>query len=341
LEVKELNTLSAHEWRQFFEYSQRVTRAHEPDEYNSSLTLNEFMKSAKDETNPAKENRLYSYAIFDNNIPVAGFEYATDNVSIGFTFDTVHEIIPSAVVKEMFKVFIKALESLPDNYFVYFYSYEKRKVDAILSTGAIPRREIILTRLNRRDMRSDFYDSTIEKFKLPAGLKLQFVNDFPEDMFGKYTEFFNRIRVDMMKVNPVKREVQPLTVERVRKKLTEHTGEAILHMYFLTNSSNDIAAVCSLYTENDNKKVINHGGGITAVDAKYRGKSIARYLKSLMYKKILAEFPDFDYITTDTYPWNTYMYRINEEFGFKPFKQGAEFHIPKTILTEFLKLETN
>jgi hypothetical protein len=107
-------------------------------------------------------------------------------------------------------------------------------------------------------------------------------------------------------------------------------------MYLLTNDSNDIAAVCSLYTDNDNQRVIRHGGGITGVDAKYRGKSIARYLKSLMYKKMLAEFPDFEYITTDTYPWNTYMYRINEEFGFKSFKHGAEFHIPKATLTEFL-----
>ena len=51
-----------------------------------------------------------------------------------------------------------------------------------------------------------------------------------------------------------------------------------------------------------------------------------------MYLKIQEDYPDFEQIFTDTYPWNKYMYRINEEFGFKPFQKGYTFRFTKEYL---------
>jgi hypothetical protein len=36
-------------------------------------------------------------------------------------------------------------------------------------------------------------------------------------------------------------------------------------------------------------------------------------------------------------PWNTYMFRINEELGFKPHKEGFEFELTKEQLRKYLE----
>jgi hypothetical protein len=72
------------------------------------------------------------------------------------------------------------------------------------------------------------------------------------------------------------------------------------------------------------------------VPAKHRGKGIARYLKAKLYLKLLEENKDFKYITTDTMPWNKYMYKINSEFGFKPFRKGCSFRISRDFIKNYI-----
>ncbi len=71
----------------------------------------------------------------------------------------------------------------------------------------------------------------------------------------------------------------------------------------------------------------------------HRGKGFAGYLKAKMYLKLLEENSDFTNIETDTMSWNTYMYRINEEFGFKPLKYGCEFKLTKDFVESYLEIK--
>jgi hypothetical protein len=52
--------------------------------------------------------------------------------------------------------------------------------------------------------------------------------------------------------------------------------------------------------------------------------------------KMLKENKDFKYVTTDTSPWNKYMFRINEEFGFKKHRTGCSFKLTKELLNNYL-----
>jgi len=119
---------------------------------------------------------------------------------------------------------------------------------------------------------------------------------------------------------------------------SEKLSGAKMLMYMLMTPENEIAAYCSLYVDKDNKETIRHSGGFTAVARAHRGKGFAAYLKAKMYLKLLEENKDFTNIETDTMPWNTHMYRINEEFGFKPFKYGCEFKLTSDFIKNYINL---
>lgn len=41
--------------------------------------------------------------------------------------------------------------------------------------------------------------------------------------------------------------------------------------------------------------------------------------------------------TSDTMPWNTYMFRINEEFGFRFQRKGYAFKLTGEFIENFIK----
>jgi len=87
-----------------------------------------------------------------------------------------------------------------------------------------------------------------------------------------------------------------------------------------------------------NKHMVDQAGGLTTVGRNYRGKNLAKYLKAKMYLKMLEEYPDFEFIRTDTYPWNRHMYRINEEMGFKPYEKYTEMKFKKSQIEQYLNV---
>lgn len=112
-----------------------------------------------------------------------------------------------------------------------------------------------------------------------------------------------------------------------------------MSVFILFDIEENIAGLCWIFTNSKYKNTISHNIGLTAVEPKYRGKGIAKFLKAKLYLKLLKENKDFKYITTDTMPWNKYMYRINKEFGFKPFKKGASFKLTEEFIENYLNLK--
>lgn len=105
------------------------------------------------------------------------------------------------------------------------------------------------------------------------------------------------------------------------------------YLYAMLDGKN-LAAFSSVFVRNKGK-AIDHRGGLTAVGRNYRGEGLAKYLKANMYLKMLELYTDFEYIITDTYPWNKYMYRINEDMGFRPHKKICKFRFSKEFLKNF------
>jgi hypothetical protein len=187
-------------------------------------------------------------------------------------------------------------------------------------------------------MKRDFYNSIISKTDI-TGYRLMFCEELPEELYDNFTILMYDILEDYRGLNHVKQERKRMEKEdwKLRDRSEKLTG-AKMQMYLLMTPENEIAAYCSLYVDKDNKETIRHSGGFTAVARAHRGKRFAAYLKAKMYLKLLEENRDFTDIETDTMPWNTHMYRINEEFGFKPFKYGCEFKLTSDFIKNYLTL---
>jgi len=145
--------------------------------------------------------------------------------------------------------------------------------------------------------------------------------------------FMNDVSKDVNFYHPKKKTISEYTMNDLLARVQDmKDGKEPIYMYMLFDKNN-IAAYCWVYIETiDNRPVIEHRGAFTSVGKNYRGKNLAKYLKAKMYLKIQEDYPDYEEILTDTYPWNKYMYRINEQFGFKPFKKGYTFRFAKEYL---------
>ena len=75
---------------------------------------------------------------------------------------------------------------------------------------------------------------------------------------------------------------------------------------------------------------------LTGVRQKYRGRSLGKWLKALMLLQIKDEFPKAKIIKTENAATNVPMLAINEQLGFKLFKEGINAQITLENLQQYL-----
>jgi len=218
-----------------------------------------------------------------------------------------------------------------------YWSFDSRRIDVMKNINAEISEEFETYKLDRKDMSIEMYYSIIENAKLPGDFDLKLYNELPENLTDKFIEFENNLIEEINKLNPSELKI-PLM------KITDFSRQALYNknigvetlQYILLNEQGDIAANCSVLIDSKNKDTIRHMGGLTAVSKTHRGNGFGKFLKAKLYKLLLDENKDFKYILTDTMPWNSYMFRINNEFGFKPFKHGYTFKLSKEFLENYL-----
>ena len=165
------------------------------------------------------------------------------------------------------------------------------------------------------------------------------MNEFPVELYDEFSEIMNEIYQESVALSPNKFVLKTFTKERLINMIKEDKEEGDPMYMYVISDNNKIAAFCRVYVKKDyGKYFVQHCGGLTGVGKNYRGKGFAKYLKAKMYLKINEDYPDFKYALTDTRPWNKYMYRINEEFGFKPFERSLTFKFTKEIIMNYFKL---
>lgn len=253
-----------------------------------------------------------------------------------FLFDTIYEEIPEEAISVIFDISKNYINDRKKNS-VSFPVHEKRKHSAFKKIKIEPDDEMVFTRLLKEDMNVEYWKELVKSNKNVDDLKLLFCNEIPEESYQNYVDFVNEIVIDKEYYNPKKTIPTKTTLERLKKRIeSDREDTDPLYMYLLLDG-NEIAAVCSVYIERSNKIVLNHNGALTAVSRKHRGKNLAKYLKAKMYLKVLEDFQNIDYVLTDTYPWNKYMYRINEELGFKPYRTLYNYKLTEEFLENYSK----
>lgn len=327
-----LTELSNDQWQKYFVMIQSVRRKYYKDIYNPDYTAQELKNDWFKYFDAYNGKSFEQYAISDNGVPEGWVGFMLDSRSGSFNFEANFDIIPKDFLIKMLTPVYEYMEKNKLND-IYHWTFTDRKIAALKGIKAPVHEEMINTVLYRDQMNSDFYNRTITNTDI-SEYRLMYCEELPEELYENFTILMYDILDDYRALHPVKQERKRMEKAdwQLRDKSEKLSG-AKMQMYALLTPENEIAAYCSLYVDNDNKETIRHSGGFTAVARAHRGKGFAAYLKAKMYLKLLAENPDFTNIETDTMPWNIYMYRINERFGFKPFKYGYEFKLTK----EFIK----
>jgi len=308
-------------WNQYFDLCQEISRRHYSSGYLHGKTLQQFKEQVLNNSVNLLLHR--DYVVLENDKPAAWFDLSNVENDFYFGFDVLYDEVPENII---WILLTKLYEELKESGFNYAVNYTFREtiINAFKRTGAEIIEEMQMSRLERKDMDVSNLKKITGNKELNK-LKLEFYEEIPDIHMNRFIEFAQGMISEVGILNPYKPKMYPLTAEVWRNNLKNFGNKVTAVILF--DGDNEIAGLSWVVSYPGYLSTVQHNGGLTAVAPNYRGKGIAKYLKAKMYLKLLKENKDFKYITTDTMPWNKYMYKINEEFGFKTYKRGCSFKL--------------
>lgn len=319
-------------WLKCFNLSRDISRMHYPGSYKPEDSVEKFIKRRQDFS--ASDATYEQFVILDNAAALGWLDTSIWEGQLFFGFDVLSdEKLPDL----MRHILSKADQLMNSKGYreAFYHTYHKAIENWLKKENAGVYEEFNISRLERANMDAAFYNSIVKVSPL-NNWKLEYYGHIPDNIVEQFTIRINEYFDDFVSRNPYKIKIPPLTVNSYRKN-TEllKSGGTAPGVYILFDNE-IIAGLCWICFDSHSPETLRHLGGMTGVTKEYRGKGIARYLKAKMYLKLLEENKDFRYITTDTMPWNKYMYKINSEFGFELYIQGCAFKITKEFLENYL-----
>ncbi len=284
-----------------------------------------------------KEKSLWEYIIFDHERPVAWMSCKRVSGDYHqFIFDYEGSDITDNLLAQIFEGLKFYLKETGAKSISYWANY-KEKADAFRRAGFNSADNNVNSILQRKDIDFEKLRDITENTENIKNYDLKLFREIPEEIYDRYVDFMNEARPAMNLYRPHKKETEIYTKESLLKSIRRDAEDgAPIYMYVIFDRDT-IAAFCKVYIERiDDSVFIQHCGGLTGVSAQYRGRGFAKFLKAKMYLKILEDYPDFRHILTDTFPWNKYMYRINEEFGFRILDEASSFDITSEFLEKII-----
>lgn len=180
---------------------------------------------------------------------------------------------------------------------------------------------------------------TIEKWanEIPAKypeLELKLFTKFPDDVLEKYCISFSELLKDM----PANSELYDTTVKpaqiRSWQKRDEKTGD-ITYIYLLFDKHERIVAMTNVAVTGKDKTKAHQF--MTGVARKHRGKGFGKWLKAVMFKRLIKDFPDLKLIRTETHPQNHGSREISLKMGYVQTAVFKEFKISRDQAEKFIK----
>lgn len=322
-------------WDKYFNLSQEIVKRHYPDGYNPDSKISEF-KDLFLKTS-LSEPSYNDFIILENGNASAWLDSSVWENTLYAKYDFISDNINEKVFRTALKKLLEINNEIKCSY-IEFIIYREILINYLISINTPVSEEMLFSRLNHDDMDISLYNEIIENSELKKW-NIRYLNEIPDEFINEFVDSVNKCLEDKESISKNRHHYPPLTPEEWYKdKMNLKTLGTNLEILILFDDNNKIAGFCWVCIDSFRKNIIRHNGGFTAVNSGYRGKGIAKYLKAKLYTKLLEENSDFRYISTDTMPWNTYMYRINEEFGFKPYKKGCSFKLTNDFIKNYLNL---
>ncbi len=315
--------MNEEQWKSYALFDAELNRKYYPEDAEKVKSPEDLKKNILSDIELLRDDFYGHYVFFEEEKVTGYLGIRLLGEGAEFSADTIYDNLPLRFIKTVITS-VKKYMIEHNRSIINSYSRRKEVVDALINAGGKITDKKIYSRIKREDIDINQLRKIEESLSEKIGYRLELYNTISEEILDRYVEIYNEARIDMNKYNPENPVIMKRTREDVLKKLRWDKGpEDKMYMYMLFDDQK-IAAFCSLFIREENRHMIDQAGGLTTVGRNYRGQNLAKYLKAKIYLKMLEEFPDFEFIRTDTYPWNKYMYRINEEMGFKAYEEYFE-----------------
>ncbi|HMQ69387.1 MAG TPA: hypothetical protein PKA90_10235 [Ignavibacteria bacterium] len=268
-----------------------------------------------------------NYYFFENDKAKISIEAYERKETLYFEFDYFGKTVPVEITE---LVFDKIREIMEEKHFeqAMFHTFEKRLYGSALKTNAEIYEESVTSILFKKDLDFKILEKIVSENIAANDFELKLYDMIPEELYERYIIYINEIYEDANEFHPKKEKPKKFSLNDLKVRAEDIKNDNLPYYLYVLFDRDNIAAFCAVFIDKaDGKFFIEHRGGFTTTGRNYRGKGLARFLKAKMYLKINEDYPDFEYILTDTFPWNKYMYKVNEEFGFKPFQKGYTFRL--------------
>ena len=320
--------LTEHQWKLYTQFENDLNRRYYPKDKYIEQDWENMRRKIFSDLELLSEDFLTHYVFFENGIVVGflGIRLVGDGAE--FVIDALYDTLPESFIRSVFNI-VKRSMLEKNKSEIQSYSRRDGIINALTNAGGIIIDRKIYARIMRKDIDINELKKIVDSVSEKNNYKLVLYDTIHEEILDRYVDIYNEAREDMNQLNPDKPVIIKRTKEDVLKKLRWDKGPNDKMFMYMLFDNEKIAAFCSLFIREENKHMIDQAGGLTTVGRNYRGQNLARFLKAKIYLKMLEEYPDFEFIRTDTYPWNKYMFRINEEMRFKPYEEYCEIKFTK------------
>jgi len=322
--------MSDDKWKSVAKFEDLSKKEINPKQWDGKAT---DWKALRDDTlNSPKVSEIpFSniYYLFDENNTVSCIEAFERRGNLYLEYSYQEKIITKNILKSIYKIMD---ERNKDE--AFYSTFNERQYLAIIETGAEVFEELMYSRLLKKDIDFSKLQIIIDSNKIAQSYELKLFHNIPEEIYDRFVNYMNEVIIDSNFFHPKKKVINEYTMSDLLERVNDIKEDRCPFYMYMLFDNNNIAGHCSAFVGmTDNIHWIDHiGAGFTSAGRNYRGKNLAKYLKAKMYMKIQEDYPDFQYIMTDTFPWNKYMYRINEQMGFTPFMKEYNFRFTKEHL---------
>ncbi len=164
-------------------------------------------------------------------------------------------------------------------------------------------------------------------------LRIVFYQEIPDELLEEYATLFTQFANDI----PVPPEIgdNTCTAASVKSyqeaiKLRSHTN----YIYLVFNEDNQMIALTNVSVNLKQTQSVDQS--MTGVRADYRGRGLSKWLKSAMFTKLVADFPDLEVIETEAHPDNLPSIQMSKQMGFKRTGAHKDYVISREKIIQHL-----
>ena len=326
--ITSVKNISENDWIEYFNLYQELDCRYYPNRYDESNTLERFKQSINHSYKDVKGYE--NYIIKENDLPIGWFYTTTwgDVLYIGFY---INSTLINKYVFRSIMTYASVLMNEQNFNYLFTSSYRKTNIDLLKSIDAEVVEEFISSQIMRSEIDIKIFNSIIDDFKMDD-VKFIYCDKVDDCIIDSYLKCYNLSFVDLMNLNRIKLNYEPITKEQIQGS---GDNDSVKRIVILINRSNDVIGLSELYY-NKRRKEYSCNSGFTSVHPDYRGKGIAKYLKAKLYTGLMKEEFEFDRITTNTLAHNRYINIINESLGFKVYDRGFTFRLSTLFFKKYL-----